>query len=97
VLLEEGDVASRIVHTAEETACSLIVMGTHGRSRLYQAILGSVAADVTRYASCPVVTVRASSAHPAVAGRQEREEKGSTCSSGASPFRAEEAGVRHSR
>jgi nucleotide-binding universal stress UspA family protein len=57
-LLEEGDVSSVILRKAEETACDLIVMGTHGKSRMYRVMLGSVAADVSRKATCPVVTVR---------------------------------------
>ncbi|HXG09805.1 MAG TPA: universal stress protein [Gemmataceae bacterium] len=58
VLLKEGDVAGVIARTAEETASDLIVMGSHGRSRMYQLMMGSVAAEVTRHAPCPVVTVR---------------------------------------
>jgi nucleotide-binding universal stress UspA family protein len=58
-LLKEGNVADVISRTAEETPCDLIVMGTHGRSRMYQLMMGSVAADVTRNAPCPVVTVKA--------------------------------------
>jgi nucleotide-binding universal stress UspA family protein len=57
-LLKEGDVAGVIARTAEETACDLIVMGTHGRSRSFQLMMGSVAAEVTQKASCPVVTVK---------------------------------------
>lgn len=58
--MKEGEVASVIVRTAEETPCDLIVMGTRGKSRMYQVMMGSVAAEVARKASCPVVTVRAS-------------------------------------
>jgi nucleotide-binding universal stress UspA family protein len=57
-LLKEGDVAAVIARTADETVCDLIVMGTRGRSREYQLLMGSVAAEVTRTASCPVVTVK---------------------------------------
>ena len=35
----------------------LIVMGTHGRSGLPRALLGSVAERVVRVAQCPVMTV----------------------------------------
>lgn len=58
VLLSEGDVAGVIARTAEESDCDLIVMGSHGRSRMYHAMMGNVAAEVTRKATCPVVTVR---------------------------------------
>lgn len=57
-LIKEGNVADTIVRAAHETACDLIVMGTYGRSRAYQAVMGSIAAEVTRNASCPVVTVK---------------------------------------
>ncbi|MCA9664619.1 MAG: universal stress protein [Myxococcales bacterium] len=38
--------------------CDLIVMGTHGRSGLRHVIMGSVAEQVIRRASCPVLVVR---------------------------------------
>jgi len=57
-LLREGDVADTILRTAEETPCDLIVMGSHGKSRMYQLMMGSVAAEVMQNAPCPVVTVR---------------------------------------
>jgi nucleotide-binding universal stress UspA family protein len=56
-LLKEGDVTGVIARTAEETASDLIVMGSHGKSRMCQLTMGSVAAEVTRNAPCPVVTV----------------------------------------
>jgi nucleotide-binding universal stress UspA family protein len=57
-LFKEGDVASAITSTAEERACDLIVLGTHGKSRMHQVMMGSVVAAVTRTAPCPVVTVK---------------------------------------
>jgi nucleotide-binding universal stress UspA family protein len=50
-------VPTSIVRTAEETPNSLIVMGTHGQTGLVRGLMGSVAAEVTRSASCPVLTV----------------------------------------
>ncbi len=47
-----------IVRYAKEKSIDLIVMGTHGRSGLTHALLGSVAEKVVRKASCPVLTVR---------------------------------------
>jgi nucleotide-binding universal stress UspA family protein len=38
--------------------CDLVVMGTHGRTGLGRALLGSVAEQVLREAPCPVMTVR---------------------------------------
>jgi nucleotide-binding universal stress UspA family protein len=54
-----GDPAREIVAHADETACSLIVVGTHGRKRLARLLLGSVAEAVVRSSPVPVLTVRA--------------------------------------
>lgn len=40
----------------------LIVMGTHGRSGVDRIITGSIAEDLVRHSSCPVLTLQASSA-----------------------------------
>jgi nucleotide-binding universal stress UspA family protein len=66
VLLKEGDVAGDIARTAEATPCDLIVMGSHGRSPRDQPMMGSVAAEVTRKAPCPVITVRIPASAPAL-------------------------------
>ena len=47
-----------IIRYAKENDIDLIVMGTHGRSGLAHALLGSVAEKVVRKAPCPVLTVR---------------------------------------
>jgi nucleotide-binding universal stress UspA family protein len=47
-----------IVRYAREHELDLIVMGTHGRSGLTHALMGSVAEKVVRKAPCPVLTVR---------------------------------------
>ncbi len=47
-----------IVRVAREEKADLIVMGTHGRTGLAHALLGSVAEKVVRKAPCPVLTVR---------------------------------------
>jgi nucleotide-binding universal stress UspA family protein len=57
-LLKEGPVAEGITRTAAEMPCDLIVMGTHGRSRMHQVMMGSVAVEVSRKPLCPVVTVK---------------------------------------
>jgi nucleotide-binding universal stress UspA family protein len=56
--LLEGDPATVLVETAQETEADLMVMGTHGRSGLTRLVMGSVAEDVLRRAPCPVMTVR---------------------------------------
>lgn len=49
---------AEIVQYAREKAIDLIVIGTHGRSGLQHALLGSVAEKVIRKAPCPVLTIR---------------------------------------
>jgi nucleotide-binding universal stress UspA family protein len=56
--LEKGDAATEILHVAEEAGCDLVVMGTHGRTGLDRLLMGSVAEEVLRKASCPVVAVK---------------------------------------
>jgi nucleotide-binding universal stress UspA family protein len=53
-----GTVAATIVEMAISRAADLIVMGTHGRTGLAHALMGSVAERVVRTAECPVLTVR---------------------------------------
>jgi nucleotide-binding universal stress UspA family protein len=57
----KGDVATTVVSTAESLAADLIVMGTHGRTGLTHALLGSVAEGVARAAHTSVLTVRTGS------------------------------------
>lgn len=55
--VRSGSPAREIVRYAEEYAADLIVMGTHGRTRLSHMMLGSVAEAVLHEAPCPVVIV----------------------------------------
>ena len=54
----DGRPSSEIVQFAKDNDVDLIVMGTHGRSPLGRAFLGSVADHVIRQADCPVMVVR---------------------------------------
>ena len=56
--LAKGDPAASIIQVAEETACDLIVLGTHGRTGLRRALMGSVAEHVMRSAPCPVLVMK---------------------------------------
>lgn len=56
-VVAEGEPAAAIVRAAKERDCDLIVMGTHGRSGLDRLITGSVAEEVIRKASCPVLAI----------------------------------------
>jgi universal stress protein A len=53
-----GRPADSIADYAQTEKFDLIVMGTHGRTGLSHAVLGSVAERVVRNAPCPVLTVR---------------------------------------
>jgi len=57
VVVEEGDVVTRILADASARASGLIVMGTRGRGGLERLVAGSVTEKVLRQAPCPVLTV----------------------------------------
>ena len=59
-----GEPAAEIVSFAKAKGVDLLVLGTHGRSGLEHALMGSVAERVVRKAHCPVLTVRAPPASP---------------------------------
>ncbi len=58
VEIADGAPADTIIHVARQRNADLIVMGTHGRTGLRHAFLGSVAEKVVRLAPCPVLTVK---------------------------------------
>jgi nucleotide-binding universal stress UspA family protein len=58
IVLSEGAAFAEIVRVAREQAADLIVIGTHGRTGLKHALLGSVTEKVVRKAPCAVLTVR---------------------------------------
>jgi universal stress protein A len=64
-VLLSGWAGRNIVDYAREKRIDLIVVGTHGRTGITHAILGSVAETVVRLAPCLVLTVPAS----VIAGR----------------------------
>ena len=53
-----GEPAAEILSFARSSGQELIVLGTHGRTGLEHALMGSVAERVVRKAHCPVLTVR---------------------------------------
>jgi nucleotide-binding universal stress UspA family protein len=78
-LLVEAEPVSEILRQAAEEPCDLIVVGTHGRTGFRRVLMGSVAEQVVRKATCPVLTVKtpfpvetpatAPAAEPVVAAR----------------------------
>lgn len=55
---EPGNPAAAILRIAEELDVDAIVLGTHGRTGVAHLLLGSVAEQLIRRASVPVVSVR---------------------------------------
>lgn len=57
VLIEEGDIQSRLQSAIRRNDIDLVVIGTRGRSGLGKLLLGSVAEEIFRTLECPVLTV----------------------------------------
>ena len=53
-----GEPARAILEKADDVDAELIIVGTHGRRGLKRLVLGSVAEEVMREASCPVLVMR---------------------------------------
>jgi nucleotide-binding universal stress UspA family protein len=56
--VKEGKPATAILETVAESEPDLVVMGSHGRSRLDHLLIGSVTERVIRKSPCPVLTVK---------------------------------------
>lgn len=56
-----------ILKYIEEQEIDLMVMGTHGRQGLYYFLMGSVAEEIVRLSTCPVITVREKGPHAQLA------------------------------
>lgn len=57
-LVREGPVAEAIVRAAADEQIDMIAMATHGRSGIQRAVYGSVAEQVLRSSTKPVLLVR---------------------------------------
>jgi nucleotide-binding universal stress UspA family protein/CBS domain-containing protein len=79
-----GSPYRQIVEYAIERHADLIVIGTHGRTGITHALIGSVAEKTVRLAPCPVLTVRADTAANAAAlGEVEEKHREAARPSGA--------------
>ena len=77
VVISPKTIGDIILDEAGSAGANLIVMGTHGRGALRRIFLGSVADQVVRHASCPVVTFRSPDARAAAAvERQDQPSQG---------------------
>lgn len=54
----QGHVAEEILAFSREHKIDLIVIGTHGYRGLKKMLMGSVADEVIKHASCPVLSLR---------------------------------------
>ncbi len=68
-LIEEGPIWPTLEAMIRGYDIDLVVMGTHGRTGMQKLLLGSIAEQVFRMASCPVLTVG-----PAARDEQRNEE-----------------------
>ena len=57
----EGPAIHEILDYAAHQKIDLIVLATHGRTGLKHLLMGSVAENVVRSATCPVLTIRGTS------------------------------------
>ncbi len=53
-----GDPVAEIVGLAEDVGADLVIVGSHGRSRVGRLLLGSVSQGVLHGAHCPVLVAR---------------------------------------
>jgi len=56
-MVERGGASAVIPRLIQEAGVDLLVLGTHGRGGLKKLVLGSVAEELLRLVSCPVLTV----------------------------------------
>jgi len=57
-LVVQGKPSAEIIRHAADNGVDMIVLGTHGKGMLDQALFGSTTERVVRRAPCPVLTVR---------------------------------------
>ena len=57
-VIKDGNAEVEILQVAEEMACDLIILSTHGRTGIERLLLGSTAEKVVRRAGCPILVVR---------------------------------------
>lgn len=73
VIIEEGDVRTNLPALIEKKKVDLLVMGTHGRTGVPRFVLGSVAEEIFRRVTCPVLTIGPNSMSAAVKPGEFRE------------------------
>ncbi len=61
--INDPSASNGIIRFADEHHIDLIIIGSHGRSGLKKAVLGSVASGVIKNADCPVMIVKQPKSH----------------------------------
>jgi len=56
-LLIQGTTVKTILQKATTLGADMVIIGSHGRSKIYQLLLGSVSEEVIHQAKCPVLVV----------------------------------------
>lgn len=69
-----GNPSEEILKFADQENADLIVIGSHGRTGITRLLLGSVAEEVVRRASCPVLTVKQPTTEEADSAEARQEE-----------------------
>jgi len=72
-LVEEGDIQSQLRDAIQKNNTDLVVIGTRGRTGLGKVLMGSVAEEIFRTVTCPVLTVGPKSDSSRGAGGEIRE------------------------
>ena len=56
-ILRDGPPAEEVAAVAKQVHADMVILGTHGRTGLRRAIMGSVAEEVIRACECPVLAI----------------------------------------
>jgi nucleotide-binding universal stress UspA family protein len=57
LIFQKGPIWQTLSEIVQKNKIDLLILGTHGRSGIGKAVMGSVAEEVFRQATCPVLTV----------------------------------------
>ena len=75
VVLRHGPPAREIVSFAREKKIDLIIIATHGRTRLAHMLMGSIAEKVVRMSPVPVLAVKPESVQTGLLAQNDVEEQ----------------------
>lgn len=58
VIVKVGNPVKQVVSAAQDGKFDMIIMGTHGHGKLAKSMVASIASDVLRQSTVPVLVVR---------------------------------------